>query len=122
MYWGEGVIYAATSDDLIRWTPLEIDAAPDRYLTWRPRSRSGRRGWRVDRVPGRWACSRSPGRAGGRFDSLLTEPGPPAMLTEAGVVLIYNGANHPEAGEPATPALRLPARPDAAGRRRPDAR
>jgi predicted GH43/DUF377 family glycosyl hydrolase len=26
------------------------------------------------------------------------------VLTEAGVVLIYNGANHPGAGEPNTPA------------------
>ena len=34
MYWGEGVTYAATSDDLIRWTPVEIETAPDRYLTW----------------------------------------------------------------------------------------
>lgn len=36
MYWGEGVVYAATSDDLVRWTPLETDTAPDRYLTWNP--------------------------------------------------------------------------------------
>jgi predicted GH43/DUF377 family glycosyl hydrolase len=28
----------------------------------------------------------------GRFDALLVEPGPPAVLTEFGVVLIYNGA------------------------------
>jgi predicted GH43/DUF377 family glycosyl hydrolase len=40
----------------------------------------------------------------GRFDSLLTEPGPPAVLTEAGIVLIYNGANHPKRGDPAAPA------------------
>jgi predicted GH43/DUF377 family glycosyl hydrolase len=40
-----------------------------------------------------------------RVDSLLTEPGPPAILTEAGVVLIYNGANHPRGGDPATPAF-----------------
>ncbi len=33
-----------------------------------------------------------------RFDSMLTEPGPPSLLTDAGIVLIYNGANHFDAG------------------------
>jgi predicted GH43/DUF377 family glycosyl hydrolase len=35
-----------------------------------------------------------------RFDSLLVEPGPPALLTVDGVVLIYNGAAvaHTEGG------------------------
>jgi predicted GH43/DUF377 family glycosyl hydrolase len=102
MYWGEGTIYAATSDDLIRWTPLEIDTAPDRYLTWEPEGRSP---WRTDRVPGTLGLRPIAGPRRGRFDSLLTEPGPPAVLTEAGAVLIYNGANHPRTGDPATPAF-----------------
>ena len=29
-----------------------------------------------------------------RFDSLLVEPGPPALRTEHGIMLLYNGANH----------------------------
>jgi len=29
----------------------------------------------------------------GRWDALLTEPGPPALLTDDGVILIYNGAD-----------------------------
>jgi predicted GH43/DUF377 family glycosyl hydrolase len=99
MYWGEGVIYAATSDDLIRWTPVEIDTAPDRYLTWNPKSEERTAGWGIDRIPGTMGLRPIAGPRRRRFDSLLTEPGPPAVLTEAGIVLIYNGANHPSAGE-----------------------
>jgi predicted GH43/DUF377 family glycosyl hydrolase len=40
-----------------------------------------------------------------RFDSLLVEPGPPAVLTEHGIVLIANGANHWRSGDPDAPAL-----------------
>jgi len=107
MYWGEGTIYAATSDELIRWTPLEIAAAPDRYLTWEPAAGAGGPSgrWGTQRVPGAMALRPIVGPRRGRFDSLLTEPGPPALLTEAGVVLIYNGANHPRVGDPATPAF-----------------
>jgi len=105
MYWGEGVIYAATSDDLIRWMPVEIDIAPDRYLTWARQSQGQAGAWKIDRVPGPKGLYPVAGPRRRRFDSLLTEPGPPAVLTEAGIVLIYNGANHFEAGEPDTPAL-----------------
>jgi len=103
MYWGEGVIYAAVSDDLIRWTPLEIDTAPDRYLTWRPQAEGRPAGWKIDRVPGTMGLHPIAGPRRRRFDSMLTEPGPPAVLTEAGIVLIYNGANHFEVGDPRTP-------------------
>jgi predicted GH43/DUF377 family glycosyl hydrolase len=105
MYWGEGVTYAATSDDLIQWTPVETEVAPDAYLTWDPGA--GRQGgnWRVDRVSGPKGLHPIAAPRRRRFDSALTEPGPPAILTEAGVVLIYNGANHPEHGDPATPAF-----------------
>jgi predicted GH43/DUF377 family glycosyl hydrolase len=104
MYWGEGTIYAATSDDLIRWTPLEIDTAPDRYLTWEPGpDQVG--GWKIDRVPGTMGLRPLAGPRRRRFDSLLAEPGPPAILIEAGIVLIYNGANHYQFGEPDTPAF-----------------
>ena len=41
----------------------------------------------------------------GRFDSLLVEPGPPAVLTDDGIVLVANGANHPEHGDPSLPAF-----------------
>ena len=104
MYWGEGSIYAATSEDLVRWTPLEADIAPDGYLTYEP---AGVRGapWRVDRPSGVMGLRALAGPRRGRFDSRLVEPGPPALLTEAGIVLIYNGANRSEGGDPATPAF-----------------
>jgi len=103
LYRGEGVIYAATSEDLIRWTPLEIDIAPDRYLTWNPGADGRATGWKIDRVPGAMGLHPIAGPRRRRFDSLLTEPGPPALVTEAGIVLIYNGANHFELGDPSTP-------------------
>ena len=32
-------------------------------------------------------------RREGRFDSRVTEPGPPPIVTDAGILLIYNGAD-----------------------------
>lgn len=105
MYWGEGTVYAATSDDLIRWTPLEAETAPDRYLTWDP-SASGPMGhWTIDRIAGPQGLRAIAGPRRHRFDSLLTEPGPPAVLTEAGVVLIYNGTNHHSGGVADAPSF-----------------
>ena len=105
MYWGEGVIYAATSDDLIRWSPVQTDTAPDRYLTWEPGEAPQTGAWTIDRIAGPLGLRpiASPRRR--RFDSLLTEPGPPALLTEAGIVLIYNGGNHWDGGDPHTPPM-----------------
>lgn len=103
MYWGEGTVFAATSDDLIRWTPLESETSPDRYLTWNPGAEALPGSWQIDRVPGQQGLRPIAGPRRHRFDSLLTEPGPPPVLTEAGIVLIYNGANHYEAGAPDTP-------------------
>ena len=103
MYWGEGTIYAATSDDLVRWTPVEIETAPDRYLTFQPTKSAG--SWKIERVPGALGLRPIAGPRRHRFDSLLTEPGPPALLTPAGVVLIYNGANHFEGGDPGSPPM-----------------
>ena len=67
MYWGEASISAATSDDLIRWEPVVNEQ--DQLITLiKPR--------------------------GDTFDSLLTEAGPPAVVTDNGIVLIYNGKNN----------------------------
>jgi len=66
MYWGEKSIYAATSTDLINWEPL-VDENQDVIALAKPRK--------------------------GYFDSDLTECGPPAVLTNNGIVLIYNGKN-----------------------------
>ncbi len=77
MYWGESSIFAATSDDLIHWTPVESN---DGRLAVALRTR------------------------GNSFDSRLVEPGPPALLTESGIVFIFNSSNKRTGGDPALPA------------------
>ena len=66
MYWGEYWVCGATSDDLVTWTPV-VDADTELLYLAKPRK--------------------------GFFDSMLTECGPPAVMTEDGIVLIYNGKN-----------------------------
>ncbi len=76
MYFGVPDIRIATSDDLIEWTPLEdADGNALKVLSPRP----------------------------GYFDSWLVEPGPPAILTEHGVVLLYNAGNNATYGDPTLP-------------------
>lgn len=66
MYWGEHEVYAATSDNLIDWYPvLDEDGELKKLIT--PRK--------------------------GYFDSGLTECGPPAILTDKGILMLYNGKN-----------------------------
>lgn len=78
MYWGEHAIYAATSDDLINWTPV-LDENRELREIAQPRM--------------------------GYFDSSLTECGPPAVMTDDGIVLIYNGKNESnENRDPAYPS------------------
>lgn len=73
MYWGEGVIHLANSNDLIHWTPIEdAQGAPIELLHPRP----------------------------GHFDSQFPETGPPPVLTGAGIVVLYNGKNATEGGDP----------------------
>jgi predicted GH43/DUF377 family glycosyl hydrolase len=73
MYWGEGAIHLATSPDLIHWTPVEdSDGMPIQVM----RARSG------------------------HFDSRFPEVGPPPVLTDAGIVLLYNGKNADSGGDP----------------------
>ena len=73
MYWGEGAIHIATSPDLIHWTPVENTAGEPLELL-RPRA--------------------------GHFDSTFPETGPPPVLTNAGIVVLYNGNNAAEDGDP----------------------
>src|SRR4030095_11723734 len=66
MYWGDTDIFLASSEDLINWTPMETNEK--KLLTvFGPRK--------------------------GKFDSDLVESGPPAMLTDKGIVLLYNSRN-----------------------------
>ena len=72
MYWGGKHVYAAVSDNLTDWTPLvEEDGSLRKLIS--PRE--------------------------GYFDSQLTECGPPAVWTDKGIVLMYNGKNCPEKGD-----------------------
>jgi predicted GH43/DUF377 family glycosyl hydrolase len=66
MYWGEIKVSVATSDDLVHWTPVEgDDGRPVTLLAARP----------------------------GKADAGFPETGPPAVLTDRGIVLLYNAKN-----------------------------
>jgi len=89
MYWGESNIYLATSDDLVNWTPVqETDPSKKQF----------------DSLRNYEAFKIAFGPRPGKFDSQLVEPGPPAMITDKGIVFIYNSRNSPEHGDPALPA------------------
>ena len=66
MYWGEAMVNLATSDDLVNWTPM-VDENEELVPVMSPRE--------------------------GYFDATLVECGPPAVITENGILLIYNGKN-----------------------------
>jgi predicted GH43/DUF377 family glycosyl hydrolase len=72
MYWGDTDIFLASSHDLIDWAPLETNEGK-LLSVFGPRKRM--------------------------FDSDLVEPGPPAILTEKGILLIYNSRNAPAKGD-----------------------
>lgn len=88
MLWGESNIYAATSPDLINWSPIEeTDPAKMEY----------------DELRDHPAFKIVFGPRPGKFDSYLVEPGPPAVLTDNGIVFLYNSRNDPENGDPSYP-------------------
>ena len=76
MYWGDGIVHIATSDDLISWTPIYGPSGMP-LIVMKPRN---------------W-----------KFDSLLVEAGPPAIITEDGILLLYNGQNSNKKGDPNIP-------------------
>ncbi len=77
MYFGVPDIFIATSSDLINWTPLtDADGRPVKVLSPRP----------------------------GYFDSWLVEAGPPAIITEHGILVMYNAGNSGTHGDPDLPA------------------
>jgi beta-1,2-mannosidase len=71
MYFGDTDLFLATSEDLIHWQPVEENNKIKSVL--QPRK--------------------------GYFDSRLVESGPYALLTEKGIVLIYNGMNLDTGGD-----------------------
>jgi predicted GH43/DUF377 family glycosyl hydrolase len=72
MYWGDTNIFLATSEDLVHWIPVET-ADGKLLVVFGPRK--------------------------GKFDSDLVEPGPPAMITGKGIILLYNSRNVPSKGD-----------------------
>jgi predicted GH43/DUF377 family glycosyl hydrolase len=73
MYWGEGVIRLATSQDLVHWKPVEDERGEPVVVL---------------------------AKRAGRFDSSFPETGPPPVVTARGIVVIYNGKNAPGGGDP----------------------
>lgn len=67
MYFGDTDLFLAKSEDLLNWQPATDDEKGDLIRVMHPRK--------------------------GYFDSRLVEPGPFALKTEKGVLLIYNGSN-----------------------------
>lgn len=77
MYWGDKQqLFVAVSDDLINWYPLtKGDKSLKAVAEYRP----------------------------GNFDYRVLEPGPPAIITPKGIVLIYNGMNDGKNGDTTLP-------------------
>lgn len=77
MYYNVPRVLVATSNDLVSWTPLQDDNGhPLEVLSPRP----------------------------GYFDSWLVEAGAPAVLTDRGIVLLYNAGNSEQHGDSSVPA------------------
>ncbi|MDO6472583.1 glycoside hydrolase family 130 protein [Maribacter sp. 1_MG-2023] len=66
MYWGELFVNLATSENGVDWEP-SLTKKGDLLHSFKPTLNE--------------------------FDSHLTEPGPPALYTDAGILLLYNGKN-----------------------------
>ncbi|MDP1811688.1 MAG: glycoside hydrolase family 130 protein [Sediminibacterium sp.] len=87
MYWGDQFIWAATSDDLIHWIPVETGDGEQ------------------PPVPLKGEALKMPdlkivvATRNKKFDSDLVEPGPPAILTDQGILLLYNGRNIQSTGD-----------------------
>ena len=77
MYFGDTDLFMATSSDLIHWDVVENEETKKMISVLHPRP--------------------------GYFDSRLVEPGPYALLTEKGILLIYNSSNAANYNDPALP-------------------
>ena len=77
MYYGDTDLYMAYSKDLIHWDALENTESSKLFAVLHPRP--------------------------GYFDSRLVEPGPYALYTNKGIVLIYNSSNAANNGDTALP-------------------
>lgn len=89
MYWGDVNIWAATSEDLVHWQPVLYSNGEKPQIELRHNA--------VE-IP---EIKIVFGPRKGKFDSDLVEPGPPAMITENGILLLYNSRNVPSIGDTA---------------------
>ncbi len=88
MYWGESNIYMATSKNLIDWTPIpETDLSKKQF----------------DSLQNYEAFKILFATRPGKFDSELVEPGPPAIITNEGILFMYNSKNSPVYGDKSLP-------------------
>ncbi len=87
MYWGDQNIWAATSSDLIHWEPFEMQVDESAPIALKGQALNMPQ-LRII-IPTRDK----------KFDSDLVEPGPPAMLTDKGILLIYNSRNLKNIGD-----------------------
>ncbi|SMO82043.1 glycoside hydrolase family 130 protein [Fodinibius sediminis] len=76
MYWGVPTVHLAKSEDLVNWTPVENERGELKPVL-APRE--------------------------GYFDSWLVEAGPPALITDRGIVVVYNAGNDGKSGDPSIP-------------------
>jgi predicted GH43/DUF377 family glycosyl hydrolase len=77
MYFGDTSLFMAHSTNLIDWTVAENEESGERISVLHPRM--------------------------GYFDSRLVEPGPYALLTDEGILLIYNASNAANFNDPKYP-------------------
>jgi len=87
MYWGDVNIWAATSRDLVHWTPVPYTKNEKPTIELR------------HNAPEVAELKIVFGPRMKKFDSDLVEPGPPAMYTENGILLMYNSRNVPGIGD-----------------------
>ncbi|MDZ7605745.1 MAG: glycoside hydrolase family 130 protein [Cyclobacteriaceae bacterium] len=98
MYWGESDIYIATSENLIDWKPITNTQIIEKRLNHISKGR-----YDVSIPKSQIVLTTALTPRNNKFDSKLVEPGPPAILTSEGILLIYNGANSTSIGDPKYP-------------------
>jgi predicted GH43/DUF377 family glycosyl hydrolase len=91
MYWGDQNIWVATSTDLINWEPVEMLAKEKAPIALKGQALNMPELKIV--VPTRDQ----------KFDADLVESGPPAMLTDIGILLIYNARSLKNIGDTSLP-------------------
>lgn len=89
MYWGDQYIWAAVSDNLIDWTPVEKKTGEADSIALKGQAIN---------MPDLKIVMPTRNK---KFDCDLVESGPPALLTDKGILLIYNSRNIPAIGDTA---------------------